>query len=105
MKTFLQTLNDFTAERITMPLQRFFFYITVGLWAVLSLIALFAPLSLYKFMALVGLYGTSIITALLAYANSILEQSDRVETYSETPNDTNNGEADISPKQNSAFVA
>lgn len=100
MKTFLQTLNDFASEHITMPLKRFFIYVTVGLWAVLILIALFAPLSFYKFMALFGLYGTSIITALLAYANSILEQS-----VSETPKDTNDGEADISPKQNSAFVA
>lgn len=103
MKTFLQTLNDFASEHITMPLKRFFIYVTVGLWAVLILIALFAPLSFYKFMALFGLYGTSIITALLAYANSILEQNGKLETVSETPNDKYDSETNLS--HDSAFVA
>lgn len=103
MKTFLQTINDFTAEHITIPLKDFFLYITIVLWVVLIVIALFAPLSLSKFMALFGLYSTSIITALLAYANSILEQNGKLETVSETPNDKYDSETNLS--QDSAFVA
>jgi hypothetical protein len=103
MKTFLQTINDFTAEHITMPLKLFFLYITIGLWIILIAIALYAPLSLSKFMALFGLYSTSIITALLTYANSILEQNNKLETVSETPNDISDGETNLS--HDSAFVA
>jgi len=103
MKTFLQTINDFTAEHITIPLKRFFLTITIGLWVILIAIALFAPLSLSKFMALFGLYSTSIPTALLSYANSILEQNGKLETVRETANDKNDGETNLS--QDSAFVA
>jgi hypothetical protein len=103
MKTFLQTINDFTAEHITMPLKLFFLCITIGLWIILIAIALYAPLSLSKFMALFGLYSTSIITALLTYANSILEQNNKLETVSETPNDISDGETNLS--HDSAFVA
>jgi hypothetical protein len=43
------------------------------------------------------------ITALLAYVNSILEQNGKLETVRETPSDKNDGETNLS--QDSAFVA
>ena len=103
MKTFLQTINDFTAEHIAMPLKYFFLYITIGLWIILIALALFTPLSLSKVTALLGLYSTSIITALLAYANSILEQNDKVEIVSETSSNKSDGETYLS--HDSAFIA
>lgn len=105
MKTFLQSINDVAAQYITMPLQQFFLYVTVGLWVMLIVIALFTPLSLSKFMALIGLYSTSIITALLAYANYQLSHLEEVETTDETAENDNSGEMLPSVKQDSAFVA
>lgn len=105
MKTLLQSLNDVAGQYISMPLQRFFIYVTIVLWVTLILIALFAPLSLPKFMALIGLYSTSIITALLSYANSMIrEDSDELETVCETPV-LEDEESNELPNTNSAFVA
>ncbi len=105
MKTFLQSLNDVAAQYITMPLQRFFLYVTVGLWITLIAIALFTPLSLSKFTALIGLYGTSIITALLAYANYQLSRLAEMETIDEMPADDKNGEINEASKHDNTFVA
>ncbi|MDD3769201.1 MAG: hypothetical protein PHV10_01175 [Sulfuricurvum sp.] len=105
MKTFLQSINDVTAQYITMPLQRFFLYATIGLWVILIVIALFTPLSLSKFMALIGLYGTSIITALLAYANYQLSRLDEMENIDEMPKGDSGSEINDSPEVDSAFVA
>lgn len=105
MKTFLQSINDVTPQYITMPLQRFFLYVTVGLWIILIAIALFTPLSLSKFMALIGLYSTSIITALLAYANYQLNRMEEAETTNEMLEDYNGGDMNATVKQDSAFVA
>ena len=102
MKTFLQSLNDVAAQYIKMPLQRFFLYVTVGLWVTLMAIALFTPLSLSKFTALIGLYTTSIITALLAYANY---QLSRIEAIEEMPKGDNGSEINDLTEVNSAFVA
>lgn len=105
MKTFLQSINDIAAQYVTMPLQRFFLYVTVGLWVTLMAIALFTPLSLSKFTALIGLYATSIITALLTYANYQMSRIEQVEAIGETPKDDNRSERIPSPKLDSEFVA
>ena len=89
MKTFLEQLNDFAAEHTTMPLKQFFLYITVSLWVMLIVIALFAPLSFSKLAALLLLYITSIITALLSYANTIIESNKVLKTIYDTPTDEN----------------
>ncbi len=105
MKTFLERINDFAAEHIIMPLQRFFLYITIGLLITLIIIALVTPLSISKFMAIAGLYVTSIMTALLAYGNYQINNRVEVETESETILEEYDGEIDTTPKHNNAFVA
>lgn len=77
MKTFLQLINEFAGEYITMPLYRLFLWITIALFSVLVLVATVAPLSPWKFIALVLLYGSSMVTGVLAYANSQLEALDQ----------------------------
>ena len=69
MKTLLESVNDLAGEYITMPLERFFLYITIILLVTLIVIALAAPLSSSKFMTMIVLYSTLIITALLTYGN------------------------------------
>lgn len=105
MKTFLQSINDVAAQYITMPLERFFLYTTIGLWVMLIAIALFTSLSLSKFMALSGLYGISIITALLAYANYQLSRLEEMETVDETPQDDNDSETNARVEHDNTFVA
>ncbi|MDD4950497.1 hypothetical protein [Sulfuricurvum sp.] len=105
MKTFLERINDLAAQYITMPLQRFFLYITIGLLMTLIVIALVAPLSIAKFMAVTGLYITSVITALLAYGNYQINNRVEVETESETILEEYDGEIDTATKHNNAFVA
>ncbi len=89
MKTFLEQLNDFTAEHTTMPLKQFFLYITGGLWVMLIAIALFAPLSLSKLAALLLLYIISMITALLSYINFFFERIETLKNPYETVSDDN----------------
>jgi hypothetical protein len=105
MKTFLEQINDFTAEHITMPLQQFFLYITIGLLITLIIIALATPLSISKFLAISGLYITSMITGLLAYANHQIERFEDVETEREMILEDNDSETDTILKHNNAFVA
>lgn len=85
MRTFLQTINDFTAEYIEIPLKRFFLYFSIGLFTVMIAVALLTPLSVAKFIAIAGLYGTSMITALLSFANYQLDAIAEAETGEETP--------------------
>lgn len=101
MRTFLQTINDFTAEYIDMPLKRFFLYICIGLFAVMIAVSLLTPLSVAKFIAIAGLYGTSMITALLSFANYQLDAIDEAETGDETPSTKNPPDL----KQDDTFVA
>jgi hypothetical protein len=105
MKTYLERINDLAAEHITMPLQRFFLYISIGLLVTLIVIALAAPLSISKFMAITGLYITSMITALLSYANRQIDRFEEVETQSETIIEEYDDEIDTATKHNNAFVA
>lgn len=76
MKTFLQLINEFTGEHITMSLQRFFLWLTIVLFSVLILVATVAPFSPWKFISLALLYGSSMVSGLLTYANYQLEALD-----------------------------
>jgi hypothetical protein len=80
MKTLLESVNDLTGEYITMPLERFFLFTTIGLLIMLIVITLAAPLSSAKYMTMLVLYFTLMTTALLSHANyqinSIVEAVD-----------------------------
>lgn len=101
MRTFLQTINDFASEYIRMPLKRFFLYISIALFAVMIAVALLTPLSVAKFIAIAGLYGTSMITALLSFANYQLDAIVEVEIGDEMPVTKNTPDT----KQDDTFVA
>lgn len=105
MKTLLEQLNDFAAEHTTIPLKEFFLYITVSLWVMLIVIALFAPLSLSKGAALLLLYLTSIITALLTYANTVIEYNKVLKTLYKTPSDVNTDKTTELINQDHSFIA
>lgn len=104
MRTFLQTINDFTAEYIEIPLKHFFLYLTIALCIMMIATALATPLSISKFIAIFGLYATSMITALLSFANYQLDAIEEVEISNETYIDTNDGEPLIS-KKDDIFMA
>ncbi|WP_295022692.1 hypothetical protein [Sulfurimonas sp.] len=104
MKTFLEQLNDFAAEHTTIPLKQFFLYITVSLWVILIVIALFTPLSLSKVAALLLLYITSMITALLTYANTMIERNNTMDILCKTPSDISNSETTKLSNQNHSFI-
>jgi hypothetical protein len=80
MKTLLESVNDLAGEYITMPLERFFLFTTIGLLIMLIVITLAAPLSSAKYMTMLVLYFTLMTTALLSHANyqinSIVEAVD-----------------------------
>lgn len=106
MRTFLQTINDTAQEYITMPLKRFFFYLTLALSVLMLLTSLIAPASLSKFIAVAGLYGVSILTAILAYANVVFEEIEALELPSEIPNETHALSASIiEQKHDDEFMA
>ncbi|PNV83483.1 MAG: hypothetical protein C0627_05145 [Sulfurimonas sp.] len=105
MKTFLEQLNDFAAEHTTMPLKQFFLYITVALWVILIVIVLFIPLSFSKLAALLLLYITLVITALLTYANTMIERNKTMDISCNTPSDIRNSETTKLSNQNHSFIA
>lgn len=102
MRTLLQTINDTALEYITIPLKRFFLYLTLALSVLLLLTSLIAPASLSKFIAVAGLYAVSILTAILAYANAVLEEIEQLELQKEIPNETHAG---VEQKHDDEFLA
>ncbi|MGE4418779.1 MAG: hypothetical protein AB7D38_02960 [Sulfurimonas sp.] len=105
MKTFLEQLNDFAAEHITMPLKQFFLYVTVSLWVMLIVIALFTPLSFSKLAALLLLYITCTMTALLTYANTMIEYNKVVNNLYKTLSDENTDKTPELINQDHSFIA
>lgn len=106
MRTILQTINDTAQEYITIPLKRFFLYITLALAGLMLLTSFIAPATLSKFIAIIGLYGVSILTAILSYANIVLEEIEQLELSSEMLNETHTtNDSIIEQKHDDGFMA
>ena len=104
MKSYLQQLNEFAAEHTTMPLKQFFLYITVGLWVMLIIVTFFAPLSLYKVVAFLLLFITSMITAFLSLINFFFERIETLKNPYETVSKENTNKISELQNPNHSFI-
>jgi uncharacterized membrane protein YccF (DUF307 family) len=68
-KTLLQEINEFAEDRVTMPMDRFFALLALFLFGLWILVFTVAPLSIAKFISIVGLFVAILFATFMAAVN------------------------------------
>ena len=67
--TILEDINNFVADRVDMPLDRFFALLAFGLFSLMVLVSVIAPISLSKLVSMIGLLIATFFAVFIAAVN------------------------------------
>jgi hypothetical protein len=68
-KKLLQEINEFAQDRVTIPMDQFFVILAFGLFGLCLLVFTIAPLSIAKFISIVGLFVVILFATFMAGVN------------------------------------